>query len=104
MPLRRAMSRRSRLVASAAPMSGPIGNRLKPMPEKGWRRSLDRCRAALAQPLGLLLDVRRAGGPTMRPLRESTPVWVWITIGLMALGSLAYAGAVWLAEDLMSVF
>ena len=42
-----------------------------------------------------------AGGPTMQPRRESAPLWVWITVGLMALGTLAYFGAVFLAEYMM---
>jgi len=40
-------------------------------------------------------------GPTMQPRRESAPLWVWITVGLMALGTLAYFGAVFLAEYMM---
>ena len=39
----------------------------------------------------------------MQPLRESTPLWVWITVGLMALGTLAYLGAALLAEYLMPI-
>jgi hypothetical protein len=56
---------------------------------------------AVALAPGLRLDVRWAEGPTMRPLQESTPLWVWGTIGLMALCSLAYFVAAWLAEYLL---
>jgi hypothetical protein len=37
----------------------------------------------------------------MQPRRESAPLWVWITVSLMALGTLAYFGAVFLAEYVM---
>jgi hypothetical protein len=37
----------------------------------------------------------------MRPPREAEPLWLWLTIGLTALGTLAYYAASLLAEYLM---
>ena len=37
----------------------------------------------------------------MLPRRELTPLWVWITIRLMGLGTLAYFAAALLADYLM---
>jgi len=39
----------------------------------------------------------------MRP-RESSPFWVWLTIGLMAGGSAAYVTSYFIIEDFMAVF
>jgi hypothetical protein len=48
--------------------------------------------------------MRDAGeGSTMRP-RESSPFWVWLTIGLMAGGSAAYVTSYFIIEDFMAVF
>jgi hypothetical protein len=40
----------------------------------------------------------------MQPRQESTPLWVRIAVGLIALGTLAYFVAVWLAEYVMAGF
>jgi hypothetical protein len=71
-------------------------------PEGRLKAGLACCSAfAVAGDLGLRLDANGLGGPTMQPRRESAPLWVWITVGLMALGTLAYFGAVFLAEYMM---
>jgi hypothetical protein len=36
--------------------------------------------------------------------RESSPFWVWLTIGLMAFGSAAYVTSYFMIEDFMAVF
>jgi hypothetical protein len=36
--------------------------------------------------------------------RESSPFWVWLTIGLMALGGGAYVTSYFMIEDFMAVF
>jgi hypothetical protein len=40
----------------------------------------------------------------MRPPPEAEPLWLWVTIGLTALGTLAYYAASLLAEYLMPRF
>jgi len=39
----------------------------------------------------------------MRP-RESSPFWVWLTIGLMAGGSAAYVTSYFIIEDFVTIF
>jgi hypothetical protein len=51
-------------------------------------------------PVRILARMRLGRGPTMQR-QETTPLWVWLTVGLMALGSLAYFVVVFLAEYLM---
>jgi hypothetical protein len=41
-------------------------------------------------------------GPMMRH-RESSPFWVWLTIGLMAFGSAAYVTSYFMIEDFMAL-
>jgi hypothetical protein len=40
-------------------------------------------------------------GPTMRS-SESPPLWVWLTIGLMAFGCAAYVTSYFMIEDFMA--
>jgi hypothetical protein len=37
----------------------------------------------------------------MQYRREATPLWVWIAIGLISLGTIAYLVMFWLAEYMM---
>jgi hypothetical protein len=39
----------------------------------------------------------------MRPPLEAKPLWLWVTVGLTALGTLAYFAGSLLAEYLMPV-
>jgi len=36
--------------------------------------------------------------------RESTPLWVWLAIGLMAIGTVAYLTGYWMFEELIAYF
>jgi hypothetical protein len=42
------------------------------------------------------------GGPTMRP-RETQPLWVWLTLGLMTVGTLVYVTGYMILEGLLAV-
>ncbi len=59
-----------------------------------------RALSPLARPLWLRLDAARLRDPTMRPL-ESSPFWVWLTIGLMVFGGAAYVTSYFMIEDFM---
>ena len=39
----------------------------------------------------------------MRP-RESSPLWVWLTLGLMSLGTITYVAGYMMIEDLVAFF
>jgi hypothetical protein len=39
----------------------------------------------------------------MRP-RESSPLWVWLTIGLMTVGSAVYVTSYFMIEDFVTFF
>jgi hypothetical protein len=36
--------------------------------------------------------------------RESTPLWVWLAVGLLAIGTVAYVTAVFLFEYILGFF
>jgi hypothetical protein len=36
--------------------------------------------------------------------RESTPLWVWLALGLMAIGAVAYLTGYWMFEELIAHF
>jgi len=36
--------------------------------------------------------------------KESTPLWVWLAVGLLAIGTVAYVTAVFLIEYIMALF
>jgi hypothetical protein len=36
--------------------------------------------------------------------KESTPLWVWLAVGLLAIGAVAYVTAVFLIEYIMALF
>jgi hypothetical protein len=42
-------------------------------------------------------------GPTMQP-RESAPLWVWLTFGLMTVGTVMYLTGYIVIEDLLAFF
>jgi hypothetical protein len=42
-------------------------------------------------------------GPMMRS-REPSPFWVWLTVGLMALGTAAYVTSYFMIEDFLAYF
>jgi hypothetical protein len=58
----------------------------------------------LARSLWLRLDINGLGRPTVQTVRASTPLWIWITAGLVALGTLAYFGGVYLAKNVLTGF
>jgi len=35
--------------------------------------------------------------------KESTPLWVWLAVGLLAIGAVAYVTAVFLIEYIMAL-
>jgi hypothetical protein len=36
--------------------------------------------------------------------KETTPLWVWLSVALLAIGALAYATAVYFVEYIIGVF
>ena len=36
--------------------------------------------------------------------KETTPLWVWLSVALLAIGALAYATAVYFVEYMMAMF
>jgi hypothetical protein len=38
----------------------------------------------------------------MKQPRESSPLWVWLTLGLMTVGTLVYVTAYFMIEDLLA--
>ena len=36
--------------------------------------------------------------------KETTPLWVWLSVALLAIGTLAYATAVYFVEYIIGVF
>jgi hypothetical protein len=58
----------------------------------------------LAGPPRSRFDSGLAGlGVVMRTIRESSPLWVWLALGLMALGTVGYGIAVFITEYLLSL-
>jgi hypothetical protein len=41
--------------------------------------------------------------PMMQP-RESSPLWVWLTLGLMTAGTVTYVTGYFVIEDLLAFF
>jgi hypothetical protein len=58
---------------------------------------------ALARPLWLRLDDSGLREPMMQP-RESSPLWVWLTLGLMTAGTVTYVTGYFVIEDLLAFF
>jgi hypothetical protein len=42
--------------------------------------------------------MRRASAWAINMTRETTPLWVWLSVALLALGTLAYFAMVYLVE------
>jgi hypothetical protein len=38
---------------------------------------------------------------SIRMTKETTPLWVWLSVALLAIGTLAYVTAVYLIEHIM---
>jgi hypothetical protein len=47
--------------------------------------------------------MRQRGVSTMQT-RETTPLWVWLTFGLMTIGTALYLTGYFLVEDILSFF
>jgi hypothetical protein len=41
---------------------------------------------------------------SIRMTKETTPMWVWLSVALLAIGTLAYVMAVYLIEHIMGFF
>jgi hypothetical protein len=41
---------------------------------------------------------------SIRMTKETTPLWVWLSVALLAIGTLAYVTAVYLIEHIMGFF
>jgi hypothetical protein len=67
-----------------------------------WCGAADR-KCVLAAAVQLSLDEVRCGGKAMRT-REMTPIWVWLTFGLMAIGTVLYLTGYFMLEDIFSLF
>ena len=73
-------------------------------------------RAGISSQISLeLRHCRRAGGTSaakdaanyrmsIRMTKETTPLWVWLSVALLAIGTLAYVTAVYLIEHIMGFF
>jgi hypothetical protein len=44
-----------------------------------------------------------AGGYQMLQPRESAPLWVWLALGLMAVGSVVYVITYFMIEDVLAL-
>lgn len=51
----------------------------------------------------LCLDQIGLGEPMMQP-RESSPLWVWLTLGLMIVATAIYLTGYFVIEDLLAFF
>jgi hypothetical protein len=66
--------------------------------------------AAAARPLVTALRLGLDTPPGQREAmkqqqeRESTPIWVWLAFGLMAIGAVAYLTGYWMFEELIAHF
>jgi hypothetical protein len=59
---------------------------------------------SVARPLWLRLDDSGLRGPMMRPRRESWPLWVRLTLGLIIAGTVAFMTGYFVIEDLLAFF
>ena len=41
---------------------------------------------------------------SIRMTKETTPLWVWLSVALLAIGTLGYVTAVYLIEHIMGFF
>jgi hypothetical protein len=57
----------------------------------------------IALAIGLRLDEILAGRATMRT-RETTPLWVWLTFGLLTVGMVMYLTGYFVIEDILAFF
>jgi hypothetical protein len=57
----------------------------------------------LLSTFGCAWNAHWLGGPMMQP-REGWPLWVWLTFGLMAVGTVAYLTGYFVIEDLLAFF
>ena len=48
--------------------------------------------------------VRRLRTWAIRMTKETTPLWVWLSVALLAIGTLGYVTAVYLIEHIMGFF
>ena len=48
--------------------------------------------------------LRRLRMWSIRMTKETTPLWVWLSVALLAIGTLAYVMAVYLIEHIMGFF
>ena len=46
---------------------------------------------------------RRVTGMSIRMTKETTPLWVWLSLALFAIGALAYVTAVYLTEYILGL-
>jgi hypothetical protein len=56
--------------------------------------------SVLAAVPGSRMDVARLGGLMTRS-RESTPLWVWLTFGLMSVGAALYLAGYLMIDDFL---
>jgi hypothetical protein len=49
-------------------------------------------------------EMRRLRTWAIRMTKETTPLWVWLSVALLAIGTLAYVMAVYLIEHIMGFF
>jgi hypothetical protein len=48
--------------------------------------------------------MRRLRTWAIRMTKETTPLWVWLSVALLAIGALAYATAVYFVEYIVGFF
>jgi hypothetical protein len=73
----------------------------RPVSHRSECAAADR-KCALAAAVRLSLDEARYG-QTMRT-REMTPIWVWLTFGLMTIGTVLYLTGYFMVDDILSFF
>jgi hypothetical protein len=49
-------------------------------------------------------EMRRLRTWAIRMTKETTPLWVWLSVGLLAIGTLAYFTIVYLVEYIIGFF
>jgi hypothetical protein len=47
--------------------------------------------------------MQRVTGMSIRMTKETTPLWVWLSLALFAIGALAYVTAVYLTEYVLGL-
>jgi hypothetical protein len=83
---------------------------LPPTSSQKWRRefltaSLAFCCQALraGDNTSAASVIAPAGGSLMKQSRETAPLWVWLTFGLIGLGIIAYAAGYMVLEDIFAL-